>query len=507
MNSFFGFNVGISALMTSQTALNTVNQNISNANTAGYSRQVVNQQAASPLPTHDGSGMVGTGVTVASILRVRNTFLDNRYWQENGQNGEWQVKNEALSELESLLSSSADNGLDGVLNSFVSALADLAADPSDDSARTSLQAEGEALCTYLNNAAGTLNDLRQEENSTLQTKVSTVNSLAKQIGALNQQISAAELDGSTANELRDQRTLLVDQLSALADIQVTETSVGTLPNGNQNLRFSITLAGRNLLNGTEVKELECAETGDGTLAVRWADTGSAVTIAGGEIKGYLDISNGTGENGEYQGIPYYLNQLDTFARTLAKAFNEGIYADGTSASGGHAGGVGLDGSTGVRFFTADGLSTEAFLASGTDLDSVYANLTAANITLSADIAADTAKIAAATTSGEAENSDNLQNLLAIFSDPGVFARGTPQDFINKMDTTLGVQTSLASRISTLHANISEQIDNSRTSIAGVSVDEEVTNLVKYQMAYNAASKVISVLNEVLETTINSLGVD
>ncbi len=512
MNSFFGIGVGVRALAASQAAINTINHNISNAKTPGYSRQVIDQKASPAFKTGDGSGMVGSGVDIDSIVRVRNVFLDNRYWNQNVACGEWSVKSDSLSAMEAIMNSSSDNGLSDSLGSFISALEDLSKDPSGNSARKAVMAQGSAFCKYLNNMAGNLQDLLRDANNSIKAKVDEINSYAKQISALNKQIYKAELDGSSANDLRDQRTLLVDKLSSIADIQVSETSAGKLPNGKDDLRFSVKINGIDLVNHYDAKALECYKVNDGsqrdgTYAVRWAGTGNEVTFHGGEIKAYLDLCTGNGINGAFKGIPYYMNQLNAFARTFAKAFNEGINADGVSHRNGHAGGVGSDGSTGVRFFSYDGKSSEELMESGSDMDSIYKNISAANISLSSDIENNTDKIAAASASGEAENSDNLRDLLEFFDDADVFSNGTPEDAINSISVTMGVETSYASHMADSNKNISDHIDRNRDSVSGVLIDEETTNLIIYQQAYNAAAKVISVLDEVLNVTINSLSAD
>lgn len=507
MNSFFGLNVGVKALAASQTALNTISHNISNANTAGYSRQLVEQKASDPLKTGSGYGMVGTGVDITYITRVRNVFLDARYCNQNINYGEWSAKSSALSELQSLLDSSTDEGLGDVIDDFISSLEDLSDDPSSSSARAAALQEGQALCKYINNMAGNLQDLRDDCNSSVKSKVDEINSYAKQICALNQQIYKAELDGSTANDLRDRRTVLVDKLSAICNVQVSEVSAGTLPNGKDDVRFCVRINGIDLVNHFDMKELECYTGDDGMYAVRWACTKNAVNFQGGEIKGYLDMCSGNGTNGAFKGIPYYMDKLDNFARTLAKAFNEGIYSDGQSYGSGHAGGVGADDTTGTRFFSYDGKSSEELMNSGSDMDSVYQNITALNLSLTSDVEQDTNKIAAASASGEAENSDNLEALIGIFDDSRVFGNGTPTDNVNSIYTTMGVEAAYAAQLSDSHKSILDHIDSNRTSISGVSIDEEASNLVKYQQTYNAAAKAISVLDEVLSVTINSLGAD
>lgn len=510
MNSFFGISMSARALSAGQTALNTINHNISNADTAGYSRQVTNQQASNPMKTGNGSGMIGTGVDITSVSRVRNQFLDNRYWSQNVSCGEWTVKSDTLAELEALANSSSEDGLDDVLNSFVSALEDLADDPGSDSARSAVKEEGAAFCKYLNNLAGDLRDLREDYNSSVKTKVEEINSYARQISALNQLIYKAELSGGTANDLRDQRTVLVDKLSAIADVKVSEVSTGTLPNGKDNLQFRVTINGKNLVNHSQVNELECCQVNggadnDGMYNVRWAGTDDDVSFNGGEIKGYLDMYKGSGLNGEFKGIPYYTGKLDSFAQTFAKAFNEGVYSDGQAYFSGHAGGVGADDTTGTRFFSYEGKSSAELEAGGSDLDSVYQNITAANISLSSDVENNPDKIAAASAGGEAENSDCLSELLKLFDDNRVFDNGTPEDNINSIYTTMGVEVSYSAKLSNHQKNILDHVDTNRTSVSGVSIDEETTNLVKYQQFYNAAAKVMSVLDEVLDVTINSLG--
>lgn len=511
MNSFFGLNIAVKGLQASQMSIYTVDHNISNVDTPGYSRQLTSQKASIPLKAYNRSGMIGTGVDFTAVLRVRDKFLDQRYWHQNIKYGEWNVKSNSMSELEALMNETSKNGLSTVLGNFSSALEELAKDPDSQQTRAVVVQNGESLCKYLSNAASNLLSLKKDYNSNVKVKVNEINSYAKQIRDLNEQIYKAELDGSPANDLRDQRTLLVDKLSALADIQVNEVEAGTLPNGSKDVRFQIVLDGVSLVNHFNVNEMECytideGSTRDGMYGIRWSKTGMDVEFESGEIKGYLDMRDGTGQNGEYKGIPYYMSRLDNFARVFAKAFNEGIYSDGTYGCSGHAGGIGTDGSTGVRFFTCGGKSSEDFMGSSSDLESVYSSITAANITIASDIKEDYGKIAAASANGEAGNSSNLDGLIGIFSDGGVFAEGKPEDYVNSIMSTMGVDTSHAARMYSSYKNILDQLDNSRTSVSGVSLDEETANLVRYQQAYNASAKMISVLDEILNKLINGMGV-
>jgi len=510
MSSFLGLNIALKGLYATQNSIYTVDHNISNADTKGYSRQVTCQKASSPITVGSTSGMIGTGVDTTTVERIRDLFLDKRYWNQNSNYGEWNIKSSSLDELESIMDETSEDGLNGILSEFSSSLEELYKNSESSENRTVVAQNGKSLCLYLNNAAGRLKDMRDDYNQCVKIKVNEVNSYAKQICDLNEQIYKAELNGSTANDLRDQRTLLTDKLSKIVDVQVNEVAAGTLANGKEDIRFQVSINGQTLVNHFQVNELECCEIDDGSYndgmyGIRWQETGNNVKIEGGEIKAYLDLRDGSGEDGEYKGVPYFMNMLDTFSHTLAKAFNEGIYADSTKHCNGHADGIDLNGNTGIRFFTFDDMSSEEFMASGSDIDSIYENITAANISISSDVAEDESKIAAASSGGEAGNSENAGILLDMFSDNHVFKEGAPEDFVNTIVSNMGVCGSFASRMLENQESILKSIDTGRTSVSGVSLDEETTNLIKYQQTYNAAAKMISVLDELLDVTINSMG--
>jgi len=511
MSSFLGLNIALRGLYASQRSIYVVDHNISNADTEGYSRQVSSQTASAPLRASRGTGMIGTGVDTTSVNRIRDVFLDKRYWKQNSSYGEWSVKSASLSELESIMNETSEYGLNGMLSAFSSALEELCKNPESAETRTVLRQNAESLCLYLNNSAATFAEFREDYNQCVKIKVNEINSYAKQIRDLNEQIYKAELNGTIANDLRDKRDLLVDKLSKIVDVEVNEVVAGTLPNGKEDIRFQVTINGQNLVNHFQTNELECYEINDGSInngmyGIRWEKTGNEFKVESGELKAYLDLRDGNGEDGDYKGIPYYMNMLDTFARTLAKAFNEGIYADGTKHCNGHADGYGLDGDTGIRFFTYGNMSSEEFMLSGGDTESIYANINASNISISSDIKEDAGKIAAASSAGGVGNAENAYILLGIFSDSHVFNEGMPEDYINTLVSNMGINSDYASRLSENHESILNSINNSRISVSGVSLDEETTNLIRYQQTYNAASKLISVLDELLDTTINKMGI-
>lgn len=500
-STFAGLSIAASGLSSSQAGLAVTSNNISNVNTTGYTRQTVNQYAVSPAAVYTGS--VGGGSQVSSIGQVRELRLDQKYWRMNLAAGEWETKANSLAELESVFDEISGDGLNAIMNDFYTVLEKLSNDPSSSAARTEVKQTGLAICEYLNSLSRELNAFRSDLNGDVKTTVNSINSYAGQIAALNQQIQLAAASGADANELKDQRSLLIDQLSKLTDVEVGETLAGTQA-GDANTLLTISINGNILVSGGNARTLLLDSDADsgGMVTIYWQDTNEQFTPAGGELKAYLELRDGAGSGSDYKGAVYYLDQLDIYARTFAKAFNEGLYASGESGYSGHAAGVGADGSTGVRFFSYDGKSSTELMASGADMDSVYANITAGNLSLTSDILADINKIAAASASGEAGNNENINSLISLSQDTRMFDTGAPLDFINSIVTTLGSASSYAQRLSTKSAAVLTSIETRRSSLSGVSTNEETANLTKYQQAYEASAKVMSVWNEIYQDTIS-----
>lgn len=500
-STFMGLSIANRGLSASQIGLATTSNNMSNVNTTGYSRQIVNQVAIGPAAVYSQS-TVGSGAEVTSVDRVRSFRLDQKYWQENSSLGEWETKSTYLQEIETIFGSTNDDGFITTMDDFYAALEDLSTDPSSSSARAEVVETGNTVCQYLNDVSERLTQLRSDINSDVKTTVEQINSYTQQIASLNQQITLATASGAVANELQDARDALIDELSALVDIEVTQTDAGIC---------TITIGNATLVNGSTARQLECYTITDGSnqngmYGIRWTETGDSFETGDtGALKGYLDLRDGQ----DSQGILYYIGQLDDFARTFAKAFNEGIYKNSETDSGysGHVGGAGLDGSTGIRFFSYDELSSDELMASGTDIDAVYENITAANITLSQDILEDSDKIAACSADGEDGNNESIGDLISICEDTRLFDSGSPEDFYNSIIAALGTASSYAERQNNIQSSITAYIDNSRSSVSGVSTDEETVNLTKYQTAYEASAQMISTWNEIYATTINMPSTD
>lgn len=534
--SFFGLNVAVRGLFTAQRSLDTVNHNLNNVNTPGFSRQRSVQVAAKPMALFDGTGMLGTGADTISVERVRDEYLDFKYWSENVTMGEWGAKSEVLDDIETTFNEPSDSGFTKILGDFYTSLQELAKDPGSAAVRALVKQKGVTVAKYFNSVAVHFEKLQQDVNYRIKTKVEEVNSFATQIQQLNRQIYIAELDGNAANDLRDQRTLLVDKMSKIINVQASEVVAGKLPDGKDDKHFVLTISGKALIDHFNISELAVvqrdaiqkvnAEDVGGLYQVQWAD-GNSLNVKGGQIRGYLDVRDGnngeTGPNGiispMYKGIPFYQKKMNEFVRAFAMAFNEGyIDADGNGiiAAGedgaGHADGFGLNGTTGVRYFTYLGTenlavdSTEFLNGAVTtaDIYARYTSITARNISISEDIDTDYNKIATSDTTGQIGNINVLNNLLSMRHNPDMFAEGAPEDFMKSLVATLGIDSQQAKNYESNQSVIVKQITNRRLSDSGVSIDEEMANMVKFQHAYNASAKMIQTMGEIYDTLINKL---
>ena len=536
--AFFGLNVAVRGLFSAQRSLDIVNHNLNNVNTPGYSRQQAIQVASRPMALADGTGMLGTGSEVIGVTRIRDEYLDFKYWSEAMSYGEWGVKREILSDLEILFNEPSDSGFTAIMSNFFDSLQELAKDPGSAAVRSLVRQNAVTLTRFFNNLATKLEEMQYDINHRIQTKVEEINSLALQIQQLNRQIYITELSEKTANDMRDQRTVLVDKLSKLINIEAYEVVVGYTPDGREDKHFVITVSGKALVDHFTVSTLalEQRDAGKkvnredipGLYEVKWAD-GNKLNVKGGELKGLLDMRDGNEgsvnpDNGlvspNYKGIPYYIKKLNEFVRIFARAFNEGyIDLDGDRGfdadefGTGHASGYGHNSDlSGIRFFTMTGesrqpLSTSDFLDGASepeDIYDVYEKITAKNFSVSADILDDYNLIAASDEAGQASNINVLNALLALRRNADMFSEGAPEDFMKSLVTTMGIDSQQAGNYSDNQKIVIDQIVNRRLSYSGVSIDEEMANLVKFQHAYNAAAKMIQTISEIYETLINEL---
>lgn len=480
--TFFGIEIGRRSLQTQQRALDATGHNVANANTAGFTRQEAVLATTTPFPVPGlnrpwGPGQVGTGVEVTEIRRLRDNFVDLQIRHENKALGYWEARWDALRKIEVVFNEPSDSGLLIVFEQFWQSLEELSKTPESLAARSVVRQRGMALAETFNHMDRQLQELQEDLDNALEVKVSEVNSLGRQIADLNQQILKIEVTGAQANDLRDKRDSLLDQLAKLLDLQVHEDERGLV---------QVSIGGLLLVQGKQFYGLVAKEdpTNESLAGVCWEVDKEPVQIKGGTMRGLIEM-RGYVEAGDQLGfIRGIRKQLDDLAATLAEKFNER-----------HQGGYGLDGSQDVKFFDSkDG-----------DL------IKAGNITVSDEIINDLNKIAAAQTdenSGDGSNAlalAQLKHALTMVLPGNTEPTGTFEDYFRAAVGEIGVAGQEADRMVENQELLVAQLENNRQAVSGVSLDEEMVNMIRFQRAYNAAARVITTMDEMLDLVISRMG--
>ena len=326
-SQFFGLNIAYSGLLASNAALNTTSNNIANVETTGYSRQQADQAAANALRVFTTYGCAGAGVDVIAIERVRDHFYDVKYWDNNANTGEYNMKQYYMKQVEDYFADDGDTiiGFKTIFDQMMSALDEVAKQSGSTTTKSQFISQASDLTQYFNNMSGNLSLLQKDINQEIKLKVDEINSLASEIATLNKQINVIEIDGkANANELRDQRDTLIDQLSAIVDVKVIETPVVDANNPERETgayRYLVKIAGgQTLVDTNAYNTLECVARKsyekvnqsdiDGLYDVYWVanrltgELGDEFNIynasMGGELKGLVQLRDGNnGEN--FQG--------------------------------------------------------------------------------------------------------------------------------------------------------------------------------------------------------------
>lgn len=252
-STFWGLNIAVSGMSTYQAGLNTTAHNISNIGTKGYTKQSVIQSAKKALyvPTY---GMLGAGVNVDDIVSSRSTYYDTKYWQNNAVLGNYSTKDYYMQTIEdALYTSDEDTGsITTAFNGFFNAVTDLTNDESDTTLRTQVSVSASTFAAYVNEVASTLQTLQTEINNQMKIVVDAVNSISQELASLTKQIAALEVYGTKANDLRDQRATLIDELSQYATTSATEIEP---EDGNGLTQYIVTFGNYILVDTYNYNEL------------------------------------------------------------------------------------------------------------------------------------------------------------------------------------------------------------------------------------------------------------
>lgn len=506
-STFYGLEIAKTGLFISQNQLDITGHNISNVDTPGYTRQRLSTAA---LPPAVGNAFIGTdirstsgrGVETINIEQVRNPFLDYQYRKENSTTTQWQTKEQYFGYLQALFNNELDDivnttGVSTVFSGFYNALQELEKAPSDKEMRVNLQQQAIKMTETMNYYYNRLVEQQDTLNQSVQISVTEINSLAKQIAQLNEQIYGYELSGARANDLRDQRNSLIDALSGLTAITTYEDTNG---------QMVIEVDGKNLVRHASYKQMAVADNVPNPLnggktslyGVYWADkegnpTANMVDFKDGAMNGYLTVRDGNSK--ENMGIPYVVRELNKLCQKMAADMNA-VHEKGYTIpnNGGTT-------QTGIKFFH------EEFDADGNSL------VTAQNFRISDAIMNDVYNIAASDMPVDDTNVNdqkgNGKNMLAMCE------LITKKNASGNADNIDSVYRSILSDISVNMEHIEDTYDaqsvmkahiqQQRKSISDVSLDEEMTNVVRYGHSYNACSRVISAIDEALDVLINRMG--
>lgn len=515
ISSFHALELAKRGLFSQQTALTTTGHNIANANTPGYSRQRVNLVASSPFTTPGMNriqipGQLGTGVTFDSITRIRESFLDDQFRKQAQSLGNWQIKADTLEKIENIFNEPSDVGFRTVIDNFWNAWQDVSSSP--DIAASVLKERALAMIDTFKHIDTKLSELSQDLTTNIDLKVSEVNTYLTQIASLNQEIRRIEGLGNNANDLRDQRDLIVDHLSQLIDVQVAEDL-----NGMYNVSLS---------NGTAlVQGIQATLVGDGV---------GVDQITGGEIAGMVASRD--------QIVNEYQAQLDAMFKGLifgevnvripegsvlpvdveyGPTDNRQILQAGQAVP---AGGieVTVKGINGLHQlgWTFDEDANGNAIPGGPFFLADEQNFSIQNVQLHPDIVNNLDRIAV---SWRVEDVNGVRKVIkgnnhlalamgqlrdAEFSftpTVGTAQKSTFDQYFRSVTGALGVQAQEANRQTANQALILHQVENKRQSVSGVSLDEEMANMIKFQHAYNASARMMTTIDQSLDTIINRMG--
>ena len=450
------------ALMTQQQAISVTSHNIANVNTPGYSRQRLNMNTNIPLES--SVGPMGNGVSGDSIERIYDRFLTAQISNESEGLGKWEAQKSAVEMLEVVFNESDGSGLSQAMSKFWDAWQSVTNNPAGTTERQILVSASQVLANTFNKLDLDLNQSQQNLDLALQGAVEEINRLSGQLADLNAKILSSEAGSASANDYRDQRELVLKELSTLIDIDTFEDANGAVS--------VLVASGRPLVSANQYWLLSTEVNASGLHDVVWVDDSGSTTnitsdISSGKLKGLLDVRDVI--------ITDYLTRLDTLAGTLRTDLNLL-----------HQGGYDLNGIAGEEFFIGTG--------------------TAADLEVNPNIVADFNLIAAAsdalTFPGDNRNAIDIANLQHQLTMSGNTA--TYNDYYGSVIRDVGNEVLKSDSYYLHQSDMMAQLENQRESVSGVSLDEEMINLIKFQNAYTAAARLVTTADEMMQTIMQML---
>ncbi|AJF07572.1 flagellar hook-associated protein FlgK [Geoalkalibacter subterraneus] len=454
-------NAGKTSLRTSQKAVEIAGNNIANVNTPGYSRQ---KAVFQPVPSLELRGFfIGQGVNINNIAREHDVFLTRQIHDKSGQLGEESSRAAPMAELERIFSV-AENNLSTEIDRFFDSWKQLSANPAGQTERQIVLQRGDLLARSFDDAVTSLRSAQRNINASIESKITAINPVLQEIADLNLRISTVEISGQSANSDRDRRDMLIEQVSRELGATYYEE------NGKVSLQLP---GGQPLVQDTSAMSLEPQLDADLNLQLVLRTGPNSTTelkshMVGGEFRGLMSVRD--------EVIPERMAELDHLAFTLAKEVNE-IHTDGFD----------LDGAGGLDFFQ---------ISVGPDPENGYAKAMAVAIT-------DTAKVAAGKGNTGIGDNRNALNLAALADDLTVMdGNDSFTGYFSKITSKVGIEAARAQTSAQGLEDAMVQIRNMRDATVGVSLEEEMVDLMQYQKGFEASAKFLAVVDELMESLLS-----
>ena len=445
-------NIARSAILVHQRAIDQSGHNIANASTEGYTRQRIRLEAATPL--RSPWGMIGRGVQVGGLERIRDIHVDKSYRSETSLHSMYTALGDTLGRVEAVFGEPSELGLGASLDAFWNAWSDLANEPVSQSARRALQGVSRNLVGQFNSAARGLDDIEAQVLDRLRGDVRDLNSFLTSLSDLNDRIGGAEAGGRLAPDLRDQRDLVLDQISSIIEIEVNERENGTV---------QVTSGGVSIVDGSTFEQLTIRAVDGGGFGISTESRDAIIDITEGRLGGLADLSR--------NGLPEVRNELNRIVNELVREVNAF-----------HNTGVTIAGNPATDFFAPAGV-------------------TADTIALSTGIANSANNIAAGGGSGPGDASVALQ--IASLRDRGIAALDDQSigGYYGDIMTSIGIAIREADVGEEAQATLVSSLSNQRAAVSSVSMDEELIKLIGQQQAYGAAARLVTVADEMMQEVL------
>ena len=444
------FTIAKSSLFAHQQALSVTSTNLANANNPAYSRQVV--MFGSTPPDNRAVFSFGTGVAVEKVLRVRNQVTDAQIRVNNQSYYDANKRSSVLKQVESMFSEPSEYGLSNLINNFFNSWDELAVDPLSTSLRTSVVQSAQTLSEKIGSLYKGISQTKIDVKNEAKTMVQNVNRIVEQIHIANKQIYEANVVGHYANDLVDTRESLIDELSQYASINVSY---------DKNNVASVSVGGMFAVDGLHHVKFELVQDGD-SLSLMNEEKSVSATLNGGELNGLITMFN--------EKLPDQLDKLNTLSSVIMENVNN-IHKKGYTLTD-HA-------ETGIDFF------------------SKYEN---GVLYINEDILKNNDNIAISSDGTTGNNEIALQ--LAELQNLEVLDGDTISTIYSDFVTGIANEINLQEQNAESYNLVLNQLANQKSEYSGVSTDEEMVNVMKYQKSYDAAAKMITVADELLETLIN-----